>query len=113
MFRIEVQDTGIGIKEEDIDQLFTEFHQLDSSASKRYQGTGLGLALTKRIAEAQGGRVGVETSVGKGSTFYAVLPLIGKSVVVSDPVSAVSKARPDEDVLEMTKVSAFSSEAHE
>lgn len=73
-FRLEVSDTGIGIAPEDISRLFTEFQQLDSSASKRYQGTGLGLALTKRIVEAQGGRVGVRSVAGQGSTFFAVLP---------------------------------------
>jgi CheY-like chemotaxis protein len=73
-FRLEVADTGIGIAAKDIPRLFTEFQQLDSTAAKRYQGTGLGLALTKRIVEAQGGRVGVESCPGEGSTFYAVLP---------------------------------------
>ena len=55
-------------------RLFIEFQQLDSSRSKRHQGTGLGLALTRRIVEAQGGRVGVTSEPGVGSTFYAVLP---------------------------------------
>jgi signal transduction histidine kinase len=73
-FRVEVEDTGIGIRPEDVRNLFTEFRQLDSSASKKYQGTGLGLALTRRITEAQGGRVGVHSLVGKGSTFFVVLP---------------------------------------
>jgi signal transduction histidine kinase len=58
-FMLEVKDTGIGIKPEDIPRLFVAFQQLDSSTSKKYQGTGLGLALTKRIVEAQGGEVGV------------------------------------------------------
>jgi protein-histidine pros-kinase len=74
-FRVDVEDTGIGIKKEDIHRLFVEFQQLDLSASKRYPGTGLGLALTKRIVEIQGGTVGVTSTVGKGSTFTAVLPL--------------------------------------
>lgn len=74
-YRIEVIDNGVGIRMEDIAQLFTEFHQLDSSASKKYQGTGLGLALTRRIIEAQGGRVGVESVRDEGSLFYARLPL--------------------------------------
>jgi len=74
LFRIEVEDTGIGIRPGDVNTLFTEFHQLDSSASKKYQGTGLGLALTKRIIEAQGGSVGVESLLGRGSTFFVVLP---------------------------------------
>ncbi|HVA40095.1 MAG TPA: ATP-binding protein, partial [Candidatus Binataceae bacterium] len=54
--------------------LFTEFRQLDSGFNKRHQGTGLGLALTKRIVEAQGGRVGVTSEPGRGSSFWAVLP---------------------------------------
>lgn len=74
-YRIEVEDQGIGIKAEDIPRLFQEFQQLDLSASKKYQGTGLGLALTKRIIEAQGGCVGVESIRGHGSIFYAILPL--------------------------------------
>ncbi len=72
--RLEVKDTGIGIAAQDIPRLFTEFQQLDSSFGKRYAGTGLGLALTKRMVEAQGGRVGVESAPRKGSTFWAVLP---------------------------------------
>src|SRR5206468_8863711 len=73
-FRFEVEDTGIGIKTEDLGRLFVEFQQLDSSTAKKYQGTGLGLALTKRVVEAQGGHVGVRSTPGKGSIFYAVLP---------------------------------------
>jgi PAS domain S-box-containing protein len=73
-FRLEVSDTGIGVSEEDLARLFVEFQQLDATTAKRYQGTGLGLALTKRIVEAQGGRVGVASRPGEGSTFFAVLP---------------------------------------
>ena len=73
-FRIQVEDTGIGIKPEDIPRLFVNFQQLDSGASKNYKGTGLGLALTRKIVEAQGGSVGVTSTFGQGSTFIAVLP---------------------------------------
>jgi PAS domain S-box-containing protein len=73
-FRIDVVDTGIGISPENLVKLFIEFQQLDASTAKRYQGTGLGLALTKRIAEAHGGRVEVQSEVGVGSTFSAILP---------------------------------------
>jgi PAS domain S-box-containing protein len=72
--RIEVQDSGIGIDEADLSRLFIEFQQLDEGASKKYQGTGLGLALTKKIVEAQGGSVGVTSELGVGSTFFAILP---------------------------------------
>jgi PAS domain S-box-containing protein len=73
-FRLEVEDTGIGIAQADLSRLFVEFHQLDSGAAKRHAGTGLGLALTKRIVEAQGGSVGVKSVLGAGSVFHAVLP---------------------------------------
>ena len=73
-FRLEVQDTGIGIQDQDLSKLFGKFHQLDSGSAKKYTGTGLGLALTKRIVEAQGGKVGVDSTHRKGSLFYAILP---------------------------------------
>jgi two-component system sensor histidine kinase/response regulator len=73
-FRLEVEDTGIGIPAEEVGKLFVEFQQLDSGTTKKHQGTGLGLALTRKIVEAQGGRVGVQSEQGRGSVFYAVLP---------------------------------------
>ena len=74
-FRLEVSDTGIGVKPGDLHKLFIEFQQLDAGSAKKYAGTGLGLALTKRIVEAQGGKIGVQSVPGKGSIFSAVLPL--------------------------------------
>jgi PAS domain S-box-containing protein len=71
---VQVRDTGIGIKAEDINRLFTEFEQLDSGTARRFEGTGLGLALTKKIIEFQGGRISVESELGKGSVFTVVLP---------------------------------------
>jgi PAS domain S-box-containing protein len=73
-FRLEVEDTGVGIDPSEIGQLFQEFQQLTTSR-KAEQGTGLGLALTRKIVEAQGGKVGVRSVPGKGSVFTAVLPL--------------------------------------
>jgi signal transduction histidine kinase len=72
-YRISVTDTGVGIKSSDFPRLFVEFGQLGGS-EKAHEGTGLGLVITRRIVEAQGGRVGVESVPGKGSCFYAVLP---------------------------------------
>ncbi len=73
-FRLEVEDTGIGVAPKDLGRLYVEFQQLESGSGKRHQGTGLGLALTKRLVEAQGGAVGVTSVAGKGSTFHAILP---------------------------------------
>lgn len=71
-FRLEVRDTGIGIAAADLPRLFVEFEQLDSGRARG--GAGLGLAVTKRLVEAQGGSVGVTSELGRGSTFWAVLP---------------------------------------
>jgi PAS domain S-box-containing protein len=75
-FRIDVTDTGVGIAEEDLSKLFIEFQQLDAGLAKKYQGTGLGLALTRQLAESQGGHVDVRSTIGAGSTFSAVLPRV-------------------------------------
>jgi len=64
------------VESEDLYRLFVEFQQLDSSTAKKHQGTGLGLALTKRIVEAQGGTVGVSSTPGKGSVFFVILPRV-------------------------------------
>jgi CheY-like chemotaxis protein len=91
-FRIEVEDTGIGIKAEDIGRLFVEFQKLDASTPKEHAGTGLGLALTRSIVEAQGGRVGVESAPGAGSIFFAVLPLLRAMVPEPEVASGPSAA---------------------
>ncbi len=76
---IRVQDTGIGIRPEDLPKLFQEFTQLRSPLSKPHEGTGLGLALTKKLVERQGGRIWAESEgEGKGSTFTFLLPWKGK-----------------------------------
>jgi PAS domain S-box-containing protein len=72
--RLEVEDTGVGIAAQDIARLFVAFQQLDAGTAKKHGGTGLGLALTKHLAEAQGGSVGVRSTLGEGSTFHVVLP---------------------------------------
>ncbi len=85
MLRIDVEDTGIGIRKDDLGRLFVEFQQLDAGSAKRYQGTGLGLALTRRIAEAQGGHVEVRSELGVGSTFSAILPRVAGDRYVPPP----------------------------
>ena len=73
---ISVQDTGIGIKGEDLQRIFHPFEQVESSASRRYPGTGLGLSLTKRLVELHGGRIWVESEgEGKGSRFTFLIPV--------------------------------------
>jgi PAS domain S-box-containing protein len=74
LVRLEVEDNGIGIRPQDLGRLFVAFQQLDAGLSKNYEGTGMGLALTKRIVEAQQGLVGVRSELGRGSIFYATLP---------------------------------------
>ena len=73
-FRLEVEDTGIGIAADEMSRLFQEFAQLPNSRQAE-QGTGLGLALTRHIVEAQGGSVAVRSELGRGSVFSAILPL--------------------------------------
>jgi PAS domain S-box-containing protein len=73
--RLQVRDTGIGIRQEDFEKLFVEFKQLDSGSARRYEGTGLGLTLTKKIVEFQNGSIKVESEPGKGSTFTVILPM--------------------------------------
>jgi signal transduction histidine kinase len=82
-FRLEVSDTGIGIAQADLARLFQDFQQLDDGLSKHAPGTGLGLALTKRLVEAQGGSVGVTSTPGSGSTFFAVIPYTLEQLVLA------------------------------
>jgi signal transduction histidine kinase len=71
---VEVRDTGIGIKPEDQARLFEEFRQVDGSTSRGYEGIGLGLALSKRLVELQGGQIWVESALGRGSAFRFLIP---------------------------------------
>jgi|GEM_PF-172044 len=72
---VKVSDTGIGIKEEDLQNIFQEFVQIDSSATRRHGGTGLGLPISRHLVEMHGGRIWAESEYGKGSTFTFILPI--------------------------------------
>ncbi len=82
---IAVEDSGIGIKEEDIHKLFHPFTQLESVYTKEYEGTGLGLALNRQLVELHGGRVWVSSEFGKGSRFSFTIPISQANANVIPP----------------------------
>jgi PAS domain S-box-containing protein len=73
--RLQVSDTGIGMRQEDLSSLFQPFRQIDSGLQRQHEGTGLGLAICRRLTDLLGGTVVAESTLGQGSTFTAVLPL--------------------------------------
>ncbi len=79
-----IRDTGIGIKDSDKKRLFRSFEQVDSSFNREYEGSGLGLVLTKRLTELHGGSIWFESEEGKGSTFYIRLPLGTEEIELPD-----------------------------
>jgi CheY-like chemotaxis protein len=106
--RIEVTDTGIGIPPDRLDRLFKTFSQIDSSTTRHYGGSGLGLSIVKRLAELMGGAVGVRSEPGRGSSFWVTLKVdavaeqaereavgLGRRILIVDdlPVSRQSLAR--------------------
>ena len=84
---IDVIDTGIGIDAASFDRLFLSFSQADASTTRRYGGTGLGLALVARLVDIMGGKVGVESEAGRGSRFWFTVPL-GRSAKRAAPILA-------------------------
>jgi len=90
--KVEVIDEGVGIRPEEMDALFQEFSKTSSRPTSGEKSTGLGLAIVKRLVEAHGGRVGVESTPGKGSTFWFVLPALVplKPETTKDAVGAVA-----------------------
>jgi signal transduction histidine kinase len=85
LIRFTVQDTGIGISEPQKSRLFKDFSQADASMSRKLGGTGLGMAITRRICELMGGEITLESELGKGSVFTVTLPF--HSTVTVEPLS--------------------------
>ena len=84
-----VKDTGIGIKPEDIGEIFNSYNRADEKENRHIEGTGLGLSITKRLVDAMGGQISVESVYGEGSTFTILLP----QVVISDePIGDLEEA---------------------
>ena len=83
--RLQVQDEGIGIRDDQLPHLFERFRQADGSANRHYEGTGLGLSLVKELTEIHGGEISVDSTYGKGTTFTIELPL-GASHLPADQV---------------------------
>jgi PAS domain S-box-containing protein len=92
-----VNDTGIGLDEVNYSKLFQPFSQVDSSLARKYGGAGLGLAISKRLVELMGGEIGVESAVGKGSTFWFTIPLhTATGQVAHDGAEMVIEAQVEE-----------------
>jgi signal transduction histidine kinase len=83
-WNIDVTDTGIGIPPHALDLIFEEFRQLDGSYSRAYKGTGLGLAITRNLTRMMGGKITVKSTLGVGSTFSVVLPLVTEDAPVME-----------------------------
>jgi signal transduction histidine kinase len=77
--RYSVSDTGIGIPADQLDEVFTEFKQVDATTTREFGGTGLGLSITKKFVELHGGRIWVESRLNEGSTFHFTIPLVAET----------------------------------
>ncbi|MDP8207867.1 MAG: PAS domain S-box protein, partial [Candidatus Electryonea clarkiae] len=92
MAKFEVSDTGVGIEASEIEKVFLEFHQADRVRDEQLGGTGIGLALAKRLAELHGGEIGAESELGQGSTFWFTLPLLEAS---EEPSHIIAEEKPE------------------
>jgi signal transduction histidine kinase/CHASE3 domain sensor protein len=98
--RLAVRDTGIGIPAQAISELFQDFHQLDVGDGRRYDGTGVGLALSRRLARALGGEIEVRSGEGKGSTFTLILPYVPSPRPSAPPPEPVTASATETGILQ-------------
>ncbi|MEQ8702919.1 MAG: two-component regulator propeller domain-containing protein [Phaeodactylibacter sp.] len=91
---LKVQDNGIGMEEADIPHIFDRFFQVDTSATRKGEGTGIGLSLTRNLVELMGGEISVVSQPGKGTTFTVRLPISNQAPVISTPPEEVATTDP-------------------
>ncbi|MET3519375.1 response regulator [Mesorhizobium abyssinicae] len=87
--KVRVEDTGIGIPAEKLQNVFEKFAQVDGSSTRRHEGTGLGLAIAARLVDLMGGKIGVESEIGRGSVFWFAVPLPAHSQDSRDEIVPV------------------------
>lgn len=102
LLRLEVRDTGIGIRPEDLDKLFISFNQVDTRRNRKLKGTGLGLAISRRLCEMMGGGIEVRSAYGKGSSFVATIRqgALGAAPLVAPAAAGISVllCEPDDEL---------------
>lgn len=108
---VSVTDTGIGIKKEEQEKIFEKFFQADSSLTRQVGGTGLGLAISKAIIEMHGGRIWVESEIGKGSTFRFLLPRLRKGHFVKYENGSGTESSPSSSSAEIVSLKARAKKA--
>jgi signal transduction histidine kinase/HAMP domain-containing protein len=86
MVQIAIEDTGIGIPQDKLDLVFERFRQVDSRVNRKYQGTGMGLAIARQLAEMHGGKMWLESTVGEGTTFFFTVPPIALKHLAPAPI---------------------------